>query len=160
VRTILAAPQNNALSGGVQLTGAHKMRVIARRLLQGVAACLFLAASCARVFYLTDRDGWNKRKYDLIQVGMTRVEAREALGDSPDCVIPLGRAEAWFFRGAFGSVECHGPVSSVAELPSVYGALQILIGPDGRVRAVAMRREAAEERVRRPTAEPQAGAGG
>jgi hypothetical protein len=97
-----------------------------------------LGASGVGIFYLTDRDGWNKRKYDRIQTGITREELLSVLGEQPDCVVAIGRSEAWFYRGALGAVPCPSHVDQPAELPTLYGTLQILLGPDGRVRAVAM----------------------
>ena len=110
----------------------------ARLILKSFLAVLALAAACATVFYLTDRDGWNKRAYDRVRPGMSRAELASALSDRPDCVITVGRSEALFYRGALGEVPCVPHVARAEELPTLYGTLQILVGPDGRVTAVAM----------------------
>jgi hypothetical protein len=111
---------------------------VARTILKSLLALTALGAGCAAVFYLTDRDGWNKRAYDRIRPGMSRSELRETLGDRPDCVISVGSSEAWFYRGALGEVPCLAHVARAEELPTLYGTLQVLVGPDGRVTAVAM----------------------
>jgi hypothetical protein len=114
------------------------MTRLARLILKSFLAVTALAAGCATLFYLTDRDGWNKRAYDRIRPGMSRAELAEALGDRPDCVVSVGPSEAWFYRGALGEVRCLDHVARAEELPTLYGTLQILVGPDGRVTAVAM----------------------
>jgi hypothetical protein len=114
------------------------MRKALRNIAAAFGATFTVAAAGVGVFYLTNRDGWNKRAYDRIHPGMTRAEAIRALGEEPDCVVSVGRSEAWFYRGSLGDVTCRTHVAQVSELPTLYGTLQLLIGQDGKVRAVAM----------------------
>ena len=113
-------------------------------------ASLGAVGACAAAFYLADRDGWNKRAFDRVRPGMSRAEAERALGEHPDCVVRVGRSEAWFYRGALGTVSCRSRVERLADLPTVYGTLQLLVGPDARVRAIAMDGERSLDTVSGP----------
>jgi hypothetical protein len=108
---------------------------VAGKVFIGIA---FVVATSIAAFWLTDRDGWNKRHFDRIVPGMTRAELLAGLREEPDCIVRVRRSEAWFYRGAMGSVPCQTAADNPAALPTAYGTLQILVGPDGRVRAVAI----------------------
>jgi hypothetical protein len=77
-----------------------------------------------------------------LEVGMVRYDAMRTVGRAPDCIVRVARSEAWFFAADPATIACPGASSAAESLPRAYASLQVLIGPGGRVTAIAFDGEA------------------
>jgi hypothetical protein len=98
------------------------------------------------MYHRYNRKCWIK-KYSSIEINMTEQQVRSIMGDTPNFMCKYAQCKIiYYFSGGPFSDERKvliypekypKDVTEIQQIPFIYDALQILIGPDGKVRAIA-----------------------
>jgi hypothetical protein len=102
-----------------------------------VASTLALSVGvlCASVFGVVGLDLYqthiNYRTHSRLALGMRAEAVQHLAGRRPNCIVRLGRWQAWFYWSVIQSLDaCPETVRHPSELPGGIQSLQILVGDD------------------------------